>query len=219
MTTNILPFVEINSSKNPCATVIWLHGLGADGHDFVDLVPQLNLPNVRFVFPHAPVRPITLNSGFPMRAWYDIHGLEFGTREDEEGVHASAKLIDQLIQQEIDNGMPAEKIFLTGFSQGGAMALYCGLRYPKKLAGILALSSYLPVAKTLAHEMSDVNKSIPIFMAHGTQDEIVNIKLAEYSRGFLQQLKYQIDFRIYHMAHSVCADEVRDIAKWIRQLM
>lgn len=219
MTSNILPFLEINSSKNPCASVIWLHGLGADGHDFVDLVPQLNLPDVRFVFPHAPVRPITLNNGFPMRAWYDIHGLNFGAREDETGVRESAKLVDQLIQQERDKGMPAEKIFLAGFSQGGAMALYCGLRYPKKLAGVLALSCYLPAAKNLVNEISDANKNIPIFMAHGIQDEIVNIKLAEYSRDCLQQLNYQIDFRIYPMAHSLCVDEVRDIAKWFKQTM
>lgn len=214
-----LSAVEINPSTKPEATIIWLHGLGADGHDFVDIVPQLNLPNVRFIFPHAPVRPITLNGGYPMRGWYDIYDLIDRSREDEIGVRESAELIDALIQREIDNGIPTEKILLAGFSQGCAMALYSGLRYPKKLGGILGLSGYLPLAKTLAAEASELNKTIPIFMAHGTQDQIVNVQFAEQSRDVLESLGYAINFHYYPMAHSVCADEVKAIAEWFRQTL
>lgn len=215
---NKLAYFEVNSTAKAYATVIWLHGLGADGYDFVDIVPQLNLPNVRFVFPHAPVRPVSLNGGYPMRAWYDIYDLTNREREDEEGVRESAQQIDALIQQEITNGIPTEKIFLAGFSQGAAMALYCGLRYPKKLGGILALSGYLPIAKTLAAQASDANKNIPIFMAHGKQDQVVDVNFGERSRDVLEELNYKVDFNYYDMAHSLCVDEVKDIAKWLQTI-
>jgi len=219
MTKFNLTYVEMNPSESVIATVIWMHGLGADGHDFADIVPQLKLAGVRFIFPHAPIRPVSLNGGYPMRAWYDIHGLDFNSREDAVGIQDSAKLIDELIQREIESGIPAEKILLAGFSQGGALALYCGLRHPKKLAGIMALSAYLPQSKMLVQEASEANKRIPIFMAHGTQDNVVDVKLAEYSHERLQGLSYQVDFHYYPMAHSVCFEEIQTLADWVAKII
>lgn len=216
-----LPCVEINPTVPHKSSIIWLHGLGADGHDFVDVVPQLNLPvdlGVRFVFPHAAVRPITLNGGYPMRAWYDIHGLDLKAREDEEGIRTSALQVEQLIQQEIDRGIEPQRIILAGFSQGGAMALYSGLRYPQRLAGILALSCYLPMATKLSVEASLANRDVPIFMAHGDADNIVDMALATVSHNYLQQAGYHIDFHLYpKMAHGVCQQEVSDAAMWVRR--
>jgi phospholipase/carboxylesterase len=222
MTNQQLSAVEINPPQKPTASVIWLHGLGADGHDFVPLVPQLNLPEslpIRFIFPHAPIIPITINGGYPMRAWYDILGLEEGSREDEAGVRAAAKQVDALIQQEQARGMPAERIVLAGFSQGGAMALHCGLRFPERLGGILALSTYLPVGHTVANEVNPVNQSIPIFLAHGTDDTLLPLSWAQMSNEFLQKLGYSIELRTYPMAHSVCGEEIKDIGDWFKKVL
>lgn len=214
----LLETVEVNPAQKPIATVILLHGLGADGHDFASVVPELNLPEelpIRFVFPHAPVRPITINGGHAMRAWYDIDGVDLHERGDELGIRASAELVHDLIEQEKALGIAADKIILAGFSQGGAMALHCGLRYPERLAGILALSSYLPLPKKLANEASKVNQDISIFMAHGSQDAMLPLPLAQASCDLLTQLNYSVDFRVYPMPHSVCMQEISDIVVWL----
>jgi phospholipase/carboxylesterase len=222
MTKELLDFVETNPPGAANASVILMHGLGADGHDFASIVPQLNLTgklSVRFVFPHAPVRPITINAGYQMRAWYDILGFDKNQREDEKGIADSAMAIEALIEQEISRGIPTERIVLAGFSQGGAMALYCGLRYPRPLGGILALSTYLPIAKTLAAQANHANKSVPIFMAHGAQDPVLPLEWATITDETLKALGYKVDFHTYPMAHTVCADEVLDIKKWFEKIL
>lgn len=216
MNSTPLNIVELNPKGEPKISVIWLHGLGADGHDFVPIVTELNLPEtagIRFVFPHAPQRPVTLNNGYIMRAWYDIYP-DFGD-EDEVGIRVTQQQINDLIEQEIKRGIPAEKIILAGFSQGGAMALYCGLRYVHKLGGILALSTYLPLATQLVQEANMANQTIPIFMAHGRFDEIIYLNWAEQSLAFLQQHGYTVDFHVYAMAHQVCNEELQDIRNWL----
>lgn len=217
----MLSCVEVNPKAAPVASIIWLHGLGADGHDFADIVPQLHLSEalpLRFVFPHAPVQPVTLNGGYPMRSWYDIYGLSIDTQEDEKGIRASAELINALIEQEVEQGIPTDRIVLAGFSQGGAMALYCGLRFPEKLAGILALSTYLPLAGTIQAEGRIANKSIPIFMAHGDNDNVIHISLAQLSLNFLQAANYNVDFKTYPIGHSVCEQEINAISSWLNNL-
>jgi phospholipase/carboxylesterase len=217
-----LPYVELNPETAPKATVIFLHGLGADGHDFVPVVQQLGLPKqlaVRFIFPHAPERPITINGGYQMRAWYDIHGLDFNAREDESGILASAIMIDQLIQEESERGIPSDKIVLAGFSQGGALALHCGLRYFEPLAGILALSCYMPLAATLQANKSPANQNTPIFIAHGTQDSLVPFAWAELANNFLRENNYQTEFHQYPMPHSVCPQEITDISRWLQRVL
>lgn len=205
--------IEIETGKNPVASVIWLHGLGADGHDFEPIVPELRLSApVRFVFPHAPVRPVTINNGVAMRAWYDIYQFG-GGREDEEGIRASEKLLQGLIEKE------KRPVFLAGFSQGGAIVLQTALRYPKKLKGVLALSTYLPLAGHLAKEASSENKSIPIFMAHGTQDPVIPLQRARLSREVLEANGYQVEWREYPMPHSVCAEEVAHISAFLSRLL
>jgi len=210
--------VEIPPKTEARASVIWLHGLGADGHDFVDIIPELKLPadlGVRFVFPHAPYQPVTINGGMVMRAWYDILGPDRSWGEDEEGIRKSGQTLEALIEREISRGIPANRIALAGFSQGGAIALHAGLRYSQPLAGILALSTYLPLADTVAGERHNANMRTPIFMAHGTADAIIDIALARHSRDILMKLGYNVDWRDYSMAHSVCMDEVRDIGDWL----
>jgi len=206
--------VEINSGPNPKASVIWLHGLGADGHDFEPIVPELTLPRpVRFVFPHAPVRPVTINQGMRMRAWYDI--FQFGGgREDDAGIRASQKLVDDLIAKE-----RGRKIILAGFSQGGAIVLQSALRHPERLAGVMALSTYLPLAQSLEGERSKTNQDLPIFMAHGKFDDIIPIDRAQKSRDFLKKLNYQVEWREYPMPHSVCAEEIADISAFLVKLL
>jgi phospholipase/carboxylesterase len=206
--------IEIETGSPPAATVIWLHGLGADGHDFEPIVPELRLPRpLRFVFPHAPVQPVTINNGMRMRAWYDI--FQFGAgREDDKGIRASQKLLENLIAAQ-----PTEKVFLAGFSQGGAIVLQTALRHPKKLAGVMALSTYLPLAGTLDAERNAVNAQIPIFMAHGSYDDIIPIRRAQESRNFLEQLQYQVEWHEYPMPHSVCGEEIRDISAWLAKLL
>ena len=208
--------VEIETGSPPQAAVIWLHGLGADGHDFEPIVPELRLERaVRFVFPHAPVQPVTINQGMRMRAWYDI--FQFGGgREDDKGIRASQALIAKLIEAQ---PVPPEKIVLAGFSQGGAIALQTALRYPKPLAGVMALSTYLPLAATLAAERAAPNAQVPIFMAHGQYDEIIPIERAQASRDALQKLGHKIEWHEYPMPHSVCGDEVRDISAFLARLL
>ena len=206
--------VEIETGPNPGATVIWLHGLGADGHDFEPIVPELRLPKpVRFVFPHAPVRPVTINQGMRMRAWYDI--FQFGGgKEDEAGIRASQELVEKLIAAE-----RGRKIVLAGFSQGGAIVLQTALRHPERLAGVMALSTYLPLPESLAKEASPANRDLPIFMAHGRFDDLIRMDRAMQSRDFLVKLGYTVDWRDYPMQHSVCAEEIGDIASFLSRLL
>jgi phospholipase/carboxylesterase len=210
--------VEPKSPAN--RSVILLHGLGADGHDFVDIIPQLQLADnlaTRFIFPHAPLRQVTINGGMQMRAWYDILGLSINSKQDEAGIINANHAVSDLIDQEIANGIPARHIVLAGFSQGGALALYSGLRYPHKLAGILALSTYLP-----STSQQPINKTttqhVPIFMAHGALDPIVTLTLGEASRQHLQQLGLTVDWHTYPMAHTVCPQEVQDISTWLNHV-
>jgi phospholipase/carboxylesterase len=206
--------VEIETGPNPAATVIWLHGLGADGHDFEPIVPELKLPKpVRFVFPHAPVRPVTINNGMRMRAWYDIFQFGGGP-EDEAGVRASQKIVDELIKAE-----KGKKVVLAGFSQGGAIVLQTALRHPERLAGVMALSTYLPLAGSLEKEASAASKSLPIFMAHGRFDDIIPIERATRSRDFLIELGYKVAWHEYPMPHSVCAEEIRDISDFLATIL
>ncbi|HEX9184656.1 MAG TPA: alpha/beta hydrolase-fold protein [Burkholderiales bacterium] len=209
--------IEIETGPSPDSAVIWLHGLGADGHDFEPIVPELRLPaqlRVRFVFPHAPVRPVTLNMGMPMRAWYDILQLG-GGREDDAGIRASQELVEGLLARELARGVPVRRIVLAGFSQGGAIALHTGLRYGERLGGIMALSTYLPLAGSLQAERSRANRDLPILMAHGTLDPMIAVARARESRAALQALGYAVDWREYAMPHSVCAEEIADIAAWL----
>lgn len=213
--------IEIETAAAPDAAVIWLHGLGADGYDFEPLVPELRLParlRVRFVFPHAPVRPVTINMGMPMRAWYDILQLG-GGREDDAGLRASQALVEGLIEREKGRGVHAHRIVLAGFSQGGAIALQTGLRYPERLAGVLALSTYLPLARTLAAERNAANRDLPVLMAHGTLDPMIPIARARESRAALEALGYAVEWREYAMPHSVCGEEITDIAAWLVRLL
>ena len=208
--------VEIETGSPPQAAVIWLHGLGADGHDFEPIVLELRLKQaVRFVFPHAPVQPVTINQGMRMRAWYDI--FQFGGgREDDKGIRASQALIVKLIEEQ---PVPPEKIVLAGFSQGGAIALQTALRYPKRLAGVMALSTYLPLGATLGTERAAANAEVPIFMAHGNYDEIIPIQRAQDSKSVLEKLGYRIEWHEYPMPHSVCGEEVRDISAFLAKLL
>ncbi len=221
----LLETIEIETAPNPAAAVIWLHGLGADGNDFAPIVPELRLagaPAVRFVFPHAPMMPVTINNGHVMRAWYDVSfgDLEGKTRQaDEKGVRASQAAIEQLIARENARGIAADKIVIAGFSQGGAIALQTGLRHADKLAGIMALSTYLPLATTLAAEASVANRAIPIFYAHGTHDPVIPMAMATASRAALTAAGYAIDWHEYPMQHSVCAEESADISAWLRRVL
>ncbi len=211
--------IELATGRNPQAAVIWLHGLGADGHDFEPIVPELGLAQaVRFVFPNAPVRPVTINAGMRMRAWYDIFQLGGGP-EDEAGVRASQRLLEDLVSREGERGIAPGRIVLAGFSQGGAIVLQTALRYRERLAGVLALSTYLPLARTLEAERSAVNRDVPIFMAHGAYDDIIPIDRAQASRKRLEDLGYPIEWHEYPMPHSVCAPEVADIAAFLTRVI
>jgi phospholipase/carboxylesterase len=220
-----LPFletIEIETAPSPHSAVIWMHGLGADGHDFAPIVRELDLSGctgIRFVFPHAETMPVTINNGYVMRAWYDILGMDLVRREDAQGLRTSQQRIDDLIAREIARGIPAERIVLAGFSQGCAMALQTGLRYPQQLAGLMCLSGYLPLADTIADERHAANQDTAIFMAHGRGDGVVLINRAEASRDLLQQLGYHVEWHEYMMQHSVCAEEVDDISRWLQQTL
>ncbi len=218
----LLETVEIATNDNPTAAIIWMHGLGADGNDFVPIVRELDLsglPAIRFVFPHAETMPVTINNGYVMRAWYDILGMDLVRREDEAGLRASQARIEQLIAREVARGIAPERIVLAGFSQGCAMTLQTGLRHPQKLAGLLCLSGYLPLADKIAAERSAANQSTPIFMAHGRGDNVVVINRAETSRDLLTSLGYQIAWHEYMMPHSVCEEEIDDIGDWLRSVL
>ena len=213
--------IEIETGAKPQAAVIWLHGLGADGHDFEPIVPELDLPAspaIRFVFPHAPVRPVTLNNGYRMRAWYDIFALGGGP-EDEAGIRASELVLKQLVEAEKQKRIPASRIVLAGFSQGGAIALQTATRYPEKLAGVLALSTYLPLSGKLAAERSPANLATPIFMAHGSYDDVIPLQRAEQSRKLLEGAGYEVEWRTYPMPHSVCAPEISDISAYLAKVL
>jgi phospholipase/carboxylesterase len=210
--------LEINPLTPPRACIIWLHGLGADGHDFEPLIPELGLVNeraLRVVLPHAPYRPVTINGGQVMRAWYDILAPDLLQGEDSLGIRESEQQLRALIAREVGNGIPAEHIVLAGFSQGGSIALQTGLRYPQRLAGILALSTYIPLAATLAAERAAANAAVPIMMAHGLRDPVVPLALAEQSRDQLLELGYAVDWHSYPMAHAVCPAEIADIRDWL----
>jgi phospholipase/carboxylesterase len=211
--------LEIETGPRPGAVVIWLHGLGADGHDFEPIVPELGLAKpVRFVFPHAPIRPVTINQSMRMRAWYDIFELGGGP-EDEAGIRASQALLDDFISSEKKRGFPADKIVLAGFSQGGAIVLQTGLRTPERLGAIIALSTYLPLASALAAERSQAGQDVPIFMAHGRYDELIPISRAERSRELLEALGYRITWKTYPMPHAVCAEEIADVAVFLARVL
>lgn len=200
-------------------SVIWLHGLGADGHDFEPIVAELGLSEfpVRFVFPHAPVLPVTVNASMPMRAWFDICSPRIEQNEDEAGIRHSQRQLEDLIQIEVERGIPSQHIILAGFSQGGAIALQTGLRHSQPLGGIVALSSYLPLVSSLEQEGTEANARTPVFMAHGTADPIIPLALAEDSLYFLQQAGYPVEWKVYPMQHQVCLEEISDIASWLRQ--
>ena len=214
----MLETVEQTTRPRVAWSVLWLHGLGADGHDFSPIVPDLvraDWPGIRFVFPHAPVRPVTINGGVPMRAWYDIKSLSTDDRADEAGVRESIAEVEALIARERDRGVPAERLLLVGFSQGGAIALAGGLRRQARVAGIAGLSTYLPLASKTADEITDAGRATPVFMAHGTQDPVVAPAWGSRSRDALRALGVQVDWRTYPMPHSVHPQEVRDLGDWM----
>jgi phospholipase/carboxylesterase len=218
MTITLLDAVEINSPQAPRACLIWLHGLGADGHDFEPLIPELRLVEdlgVRVILPHAPRRPVTINGGMVMRAWYDIVSPEFGRAEDDAGIRQSERQLLALIAREVANGIPEERMVLAGFSQGGAMVLHTGVRYPRPFAGILALSCYLPLAGSLAREHSEASLGAPIMMMHGVADPLIPLALAEQSRDRLRRTGYTVDWHSYPMPHAVYPQEIRDLRKWL----
>ena len=218
----LLPRVELESAPQPTAAVIWLHGLGADGHDFAGLVPELDLSNcppIRFVFPHAPSMPVTVNGGYVMPAWYDILGPNLVSQQDAAGIQASELAIVALIAHEVARGIPAERIVLAGFSQGCAMALHTGLRLPQRLAGIMALSGYLPLADRITAERHAANGQTPIFMAHGTQDPVVAIARGEASRDALAALGQPVAWHSYPMPHSLHPQEISDISAFLAQVL
>lgn len=218
---DILPHVELATGPEPAGTVIWLHGLGADGWDFVPIVRELPLPEtlaLRFIFPHAPERPVTINNGFVMRAWYDIAMNDIARLPDERGIRESQAAVERLIARERDRGIESARIVLAGFSQGGAIALQAGLRHADRLGGIAALSTYLALEESLDQEASAANRATPIFMAHGTQDPIVPIALAEASAAALKRRGYEVEWEAWPMPHSVCAEEIQSLADFLARI-
>jgi phospholipase/carboxylesterase len=217
----LLDAIQLETGRDPDRSVIWLHGLGADGRDFVPIVGELDLPPepIRFVFPHAPVQPVTINNGMSMRAWYDIVADDLARREDERGVRASQGLVEAFVARERERGVPAARIVLAGFSQGGAIALQTGLRQPERLAGIMALSTYVPISATLEAERNAANGDVPIFMAHGTQDPIIPLAHARRSRELLERLGYPVEWHEYAMPHSVSPQEIDHIGAWLRRVL
>lgn len=220
--TTLPATIDLNpASDHPQGSVIWLHGLGADANDFVPIVEQFKIAEqykIRFVFPNAPIRPITINNGMLMRAWYDIEEIDLSAKEDEKGIQASAALVEHLIEREIGLGIKSERIILAGFSQGGAIALYTGLRCAKPLGGIIALSTYLPLANRLNSERQPINQSIPIYMAHGLFDPVVPLMLGEMTHQQLEGLGYKVEWHTYTMPHSVTPEEIEDIGLFIKKI-
>lgn len=212
----MLEHITYESAPNPQRSVIWLHGLGADGGDFLPIAQQLRLEKpVRFIFPHAPTMPVTINGGYVMRAWYDIFSLEMGSPQDEAGIRRSQAEIEILIAQEVARGVATKNILLAGFSQGGAIVLHTALRHSQRLAGVLALSTYLPLHATVESEHNPANADIPIFMAHGHFDDIIKPEIAIASKNKLLSMGYPVDWREYAMAHSVCEDEILHMRRFI----
>jgi phospholipase/carboxylesterase len=215
-----LDSIIIETQPKPNAAIIWLHGLGADGSDFVPIVDQLQLPShyaIRFVFPHAPVRPITINQGYQMAGWYDISSLSMDENEDEAGIKESSAILKQLCEEQEAEGIPSSRIILAGFSQGGAIALHCGCRYPKPLAGIMALSTYLALPDSLSDEISDYADETPVFMAHGRQDEVVAYEYGRHSMEQLDANNIEVQWNEYDMGHAVCLEEIQHIRQWLMQ--
>ncbi|HKE45929.1 MAG TPA: dienelactone hydrolase family protein [Steroidobacteraceae bacterium] len=220
--TTLLDAVEVETGRNPQASVIWLHGLGADGHDFEPVVPELVRPGeraLRFVFPHAPVRPVTLNNGYAMRAWYDILGLDRQAKQDEAGIRGSAAAIRALIARENERGVASARIVLAGFSQGGAMALFTGLRHPERLAGIMGLSCYPVLASTFDAERDPANQETPILLAHGTFDPMVDLSLGQAGKEMLEKRGYKVEWHSYPMPHAVSPEEIGAIAAWLQRVL
>jgi phospholipase/carboxylesterase len=220
--SDLLEHIQIETNDNPEIAIIWMHGLGADGNDFVPMVRELDLtglPGIRFIFPHANTMPVTINNGYVMRSWYDITGLELGRREDENGLRASQKDIEAFIEREKARGIPASRIILAGFSQGCAMTIQTGLRHPEQLAGLLCLSGYVPLSARLAIERTDAGKATPIFMAHGRYDNVVPFNRAEASRDLLVSLGYQLEWHEYAMQHTLCLEEVQHISAWLKKVL
>ena len=219
LSESLLETVELSTGENPANSVIWLHGLGADGHDFEPVIPMLGIDEIaatRFVFPHAPVRPVTLNGGMEMRAWYDIKGMSISRDQDEEGIEMSAAQVRALIDREISRGIPASRIVLAGFSQGGALAAYVGLRYSQQLAGLMVLSAYLLFPQRLAAEISPANASTNVFVAHGSMDPVVPVDLGRELASRLRQAQLPLEWHEYAMPHSVSQQELLDIGVWLR---
>ena len=218
---DLLQHIELNTGPDPVGTIIWMHGLGADGWDFVPIVRELPLPDdlaLRFIFPHAPVQPVTINNGMEMRAWYDIAMNDISRLPDEGGIRASQAAIERLIARERDRGMESTRIVLAGFSQGGAIALQAGLRHANRLGGIVALSTYLPLEDSLDAEASSANRATPIFMAHGTDDPVVPVQLAEISRALLQKRGYEVEWHTWPMPHSVCGEEIEAVSAFLGRI-
>jgi len=218
----LLKTVELQTSPNPTVSVIWMHGLGADGNDFVPIVKELDLtglPGIRFVFPHAPMLPVTINGGRMMPAWYDIWATEFGRDDDEETIRASQADINALIEREKERGIATDKILIAGFSQGCAMTLQTALRHPEKLGGLLCLSGYLPLESSFEAERSDANKTTPIYYAHGIGDQVIPITRAQQSLAVLQKAGYDVEWHEYNMPHSVCMEEIIDISSFLKKVL
>jgi len=217
------PLVIETGSQAPDSCVIWLHGLGADGHDFEPIVPELGLDpglKIRFIFPHAPMIPVTINQGFVMRAWYDIRENRIEAEQDEAGIRQSAQVLGQLIEEQVESGIASERIVLAGFSQGGAIALFTALRYARQLAGAMVLSSYMPLSHSLEAEKIEANSDLPIFLAHGSDDPVIPVDLAYRTRSQLEQQGYTLNWHEYAgMAHGVSAQEISDIAGWLQQTL
>ncbi len=220
--TQLLDTIEIDSAPNPTVAIIWMHGLGADGNDFVPLVKELDLrglPAIRFVFPHANTMPVTINGGYVMRAWYDIMGTDLVRREDEAGLRASQVQVEALIAREKERGIPAKRIILAGFSQGCAMALQTGLRHPETLAGLMCLSGYVPLSATVPTERTKESLATPLFMVHGVHDGVIPLARAEQSRDLLASMGYQVEWHQYPMQHSLCQEEIDDIGAWLKKIL
>ena len=218
----MLDCIELQTRDQPSASVIWLHGLGADGYDFVPVVKELEAlgaPAARYVFPHAPQIPVSINNGYVMRAWYDILGTDLVRREDEAGLRRSQTQVEQLIDREVARGMPRSRIVLAGFSQGGAITLQTGLRQPEPLAGLVALSCYLPLAPLFAAERAAGSAAVPILLAHGSSDPVVPLARGAAAREQLQQLGYAVEWHEYPMPHSVCGEEIEDIAAFLKRVL
>lgn len=219
---DIPDIVEVGGEAQVDGTVIWLHGLGADGHDFEPIVPELNLAahaDIRFVFPHAPVRPVTINGGVPMRAWYDVISLDKSGPQDEAGIRDSAASLLQLIERERERGVDASRIVLAGFSQGGAIAMHTAMRVPQRLAGLMALSTWMPLASTIGEEVVDNSESqpreLPVLMVHGTFDPLLPLAAGQHARETMQDAGFKVQWHEYPMAHAVCAEEISEIRKWL----